>query len=301
MARKGTQGVHIPAKKSLGQHFLVERTYLDQIVAAADLVPADLVLEIGPGKGVLTQALAAGVGGVVAVELDDRLIVPLRSQFVMSPHVQIVHGDILEMDPPALIDDLRSALDTERARLRATGRQAANEPDTTAYKVVANLPYYITSAVLRHLLEARVRPTRIVVLVQWEVAQRICAQPGDMSLLAVSVQTYAQPHLLARVPARAFRPIPNVDSAILRLDVRPEPAMAIAPEVFFATVKAGFSQKRKQLLNSLSAGLQRPKGEILAALAGAHIDPVRRAETLTLAEWDELGRCLHGAGTQEYA
>ena len=305
MARKGAQGLHVPAKKSLGQHFLADRGYLDQIVAAAELAPTDLVLEIGPGKGVLTQALAAHARGVVSVELDDRLIVPLRSQFATRPQVRIVHGDILDLDPSALIDELIVELGAGRHQLSATGQGLATGagPAPVAgpavYKVVADLPYYITSAVLRQLLEARVSPSRIVVLVQWEVAQRVCAQPGDMSLLAVSVQAYAEPHLLQRVPAHAFRPIPKVDSAILRLDVRPEPAMSIAPEVFFAAVKAGFSQKRKQLLNSLSAGLLRPKSEILAALAGAHIEPTRRAETLTLAEWEELSRCLFGAGNRE--
>jgi 16S rRNA (adenine1518-N6/adenine1519-N6)-dimethyltransferase len=286
MTRKDAADSRISAKKSLGQHFLVDSAHLAQVVSAAELTPADLVLEIGPGKGVLTQELAARAGGVVAVELDDRLIAPLRNQFSALPHVHIVHGDILELDPPALIDDLCTS---------SVALQPATRGGQMVYKVVANLPYYITSAVLRHLLEASRRPTRIVVLVQLEVAQRICAEPGDLSLLALSVQYYAQPQLLHRVPAQAFRPVPNVDSAVLRLDVRSAPAVAVPAETFFLVARAGFSQKRKQLLNSLPAGLQRPKVAVLAALEGARIDPTRRAETLTLAEWGELCHTLEMA------
>ncbi|MFN8465966.1 MAG: 16S rRNA (adenine(1518)-N(6)/adenine(1519)-N(6))-dimethyltransferase RsmA [Caldilineaceae bacterium] len=279
MPKSSSPSPHVKAKKSLGQNFLQDRTYLDQIVAAAELTPDDLVLEIGPGQGVLTRELAARAAGVVAVELDDRLIIPLRAMFATQlDRVQIVHGDILELDPVSLVDQLARQL---------PGREAA-----PPYKVVANLPYYITSAALRQLLEARRPPSRAVVLVQLEVAQRICAEPGDMSLLAASVQYYARAELVQRVPAGAFRPVPKVDSAILRLDVYPQPAVAVAPDAFFAVVRAGFGQKRKQLLNSLSAGLGRPKPEIAAALACAAVDPMRRAETLALAEWESLCRCL---------
>ena len=279
MPKSNPPSPHVKAKKSLGQNFLQHPTYLEKIVAAAELTPDDLVLEIGPGQGVLTRVLVARAAGVVAVELDDRLITPLRAMFATQlDRVQIVHGDILEMDPVTLVDQLASQLN----------RGEGDSP----YKVVANLPYYITSAALRQLLEARRPPVRAVRLVQLEVAQRICAEPGDMSLLAVSVQYYARPQLIARVPAGAFRPIPKVDSAILRLDVYPEPAVALAPEPFFTLVRAGFGQKRKQLLNSLSAGLGRPKAEIVEVLACAGIDPMRRAETLALGEWESLCRCL---------
>ena len=279
MPKSSPLSPHVKAKKSLGQNFLQDRTFLDRIVAAAELTPDDIVLEIGPGQGVLTRELVARAAGVVAVELDDRLITPLRAMFATQlDRVQIVHGDILELDPVALVDQLASQL---------PGRETA-----PPYKVVANLPYYITSAALRHLLEARRPPTRAVLLVQLEVAQRICAEPGDMSLLAASVQYYARPQLVQRVPAGAFRPVPKVDSAILRLDVYQEPAVAVAPDAFFAVVRAGFGQKRKQLLNSLSAGLGRPKPEIAAALACAAVDPMRRAETLSLGEWESLCRCL---------
>jgi 16S rRNA (adenine1518-N6/adenine1519-N6)-dimethyltransferase len=300
---------HVKAKKSLGQNFLHDRSYLEKIVRAAELTAEDLVLEVGPGEGALTRLLAAEARAVVAVELDDRLITPLRAMFATQlQRVQIVHGDILEMNPPELVVGLAAALAGRAEGAAGTmagapAGAAAGAPDGPAdstlgrvrYKVVANLPYYITSAVLRQLLEAAPPPTRAVVLVQWEVAQRICAQPGDLSLLAVSVQYYARPQLVERVPASAFRPAPQVDSAILRLDVQPQPSVEIPPEIFFPVVRAGFGQKRKQLLNSLTAGLGRPKSEIIGALACAAIDPTRRAETLDLPEWAALCRCLTGA------
>lgn len=264
-------------KQSLAQNFLMDATYLARIAAAAELTTLDTVLEIGPGLGALTQYLAAQAGQVVAVELDNRLIELLRAHFADQPQVQIVHGDILTLDPCALLQP---------------------HPDTPAsllpsYKVVANLPYYITSAVLRHLLEAACRPTQIVVLVQKEVAERICAEPGDLSLLAVSVQFYAEPTLVHHVPASAFHPAPKVDSAVLRLAVRPHPAVPdVNPDAFFRVARAGFSQKRKQLVNTLSAGLHLPKADLTALLNNLGIDPTRRAETLTLAEWGILTRAL---------
>ena len=258
-------------KKSLGQNFLVDDDALARIVAAADLAPTACVLEIGSGQGVLTRALAQHAAHVVAVELDDRLVEPLRAAFAATPHVRIVHGDILELDPGALM------------------AQTGAPP---AYKVVANLPYYITSAVLRHLLEATTPPSLAVVLVQLEVAQRICAAPGDLSLLAVSIQYYAHPQLVSRVPASAFRPAPKVDSAILRLDRLTTPAVTTPPAPFFTVVRAGFGQKRKQLANSLAAGLARDKASVTTALLAAGIEPTRRAETLSLVEWDRLCQAL---------
>ncbi len=265
-------------KKSLGQNYLIDNSHLDRIAEAGDLSPADAVLEVGPGLGVLTRRLADRAGCVVAVELDDRLIDVLRSLFVERKNVTIIHGDILAQQP--------------RAFFAAAGCHPPID-GSSGYKVVANLPYYITSPVLRHLLEAAPPPLLTVVMVQREVAERICAQPGDMSILAVSVQFYAVPTIVQRVPAGAFYPRPAVDSAVLRLELRPAPAVPdVAPERFFRVVRAGFAQKRKQLLNSLSAGLGRPKEEVAAALAAARIDPRRRAETLALAEWGALCRAL---------
>ncbi|MCC6456805.1 MAG: ribosomal RNA small subunit methyltransferase A [Caldilineaceae bacterium] len=270
----------IDPKKSLGQNFLIDAGYLDRIVAAADLTPTDTVLEIGPGVGTLTSRLAAQAGHVVAVELDDRLIALLRADFASQPHVQIVHADILEVDPAALL----AAHVQEGSAAGSLARE---------YKVVANLPYYITSLVLRQLLEATRPPALAVLMVQKEVAERICATPGDLSLLAVSVQFYAVPRIVLRVPAGAFYPAPKVDSAVLRLEVRPEPAVTgVSPKAFFRVVRAGFGQKRKQLANSLSAGLALPKSVVQHALESAAIDPKRRAETLSLPEWGTLSRLL---------
>jgi 16S rRNA (adenine1518-N6/adenine1519-N6)-dimethyltransferase len=164
---------------------------------------------------------------------------------------------------------------------------------TGHYKVVANLPYYITSAVLRHLLEAMLPPRLLVLTVQREVADRICAQPPNMSLLAVSVQFYARPEQLQRIPAGAFTPRPKVDSSVLRLRVRPQPAVTVDDRSrFFRIVRAGFGQRRKQLRNGLAHGLGLPRDRVSAALEAAHIDPRRRAETLSLEEWEQVYRRL---------
>lgn len=267
-------------KKSLGQNFLIDENYLEQIVSAADLSAADTVLEIGPGLGILTRALGDRAGRVVAVELDDRLISVLRTGFATRDNISIVHGDILDLDPPTVV-------------ATGSGEPASGTAAPVRYKVVANLPYYITSPVLRRLLESTPPAQRIVVMVQKEVAQRICATPGDMSILAVSVQFYAEPSIVCTVPAQAFHPRPKVDSAVLRLDVRPQPYFPDADvERFFAIVRAGFGQKRKQLLNSLTSGLGQSKASTRAALDAAGIDPQRRAQTLSLDEWGALYAAL---------
>ncbi|MCW5880058.1 MAG: ribosomal RNA small subunit methyltransferase A [Anaerolineae bacterium] len=259
------------ARKSLGQHFLLDNAALDKIVAAAELTPDDTVVEIGPGPGPLTRKLADAAGRVIAVELDERMVDLLRAEVTPGRAVEVVQGDILQTDLRDLV----------------TSRGASR------YKVVANLPYYITSAALRHILEASLPPTRVVVLVQREVAERIVARPPDMSLLAVSVQLFGAPRIVARVPAGAFYPPPKVDSAIVRLGVYPQPAEDVTDVVgFFEVTRAGFGQKRKQLRNSLSQGLRRPAADIDAALRAAAIDPTRRAETLTLAEWSRLQQAL---------
>lgn len=282
----------IVPKRSLGQNFLLDEVHLDRIAQAAQLSAHDTVLEIGPGLGVLTVRLAAQAHRVVAVELDDRLIGFLQTRLAEYPNVEIVHGDILALAPHTLL--WGEAATAERGSAEDAAVSAAEPPAYTAdYKVVANLPYYITSAVLRYLLEATARPACAVVMVQREVAERICAEPGNLSLLAVSVQFYALPQIVHRVPAGAFYPVPKVDSAVLRLDVRPQPAVTdVAPAHFFRVVRAGFGQKRKQLGNSLSANLALPKPQVVAALESAHIDPRRRAETLSLEEWGALARLL---------
>ncbi len=269
-------------KKSLGQNLLIDSTHLARIAGAADLETTDTVLEIGPGLGALTYHLAERAGRVIAVELDQRLVPILRAEFAGHPHVSFVHGDILEHSPAEL---------TRIQRPDKPGTASAAEP----YKVVGNLPYYITSAVLRHVLESLPPPTLAVLLVQEEVAKRMVAQSGAMSLLAVSVQFYARPRALHKIPAGAFLPRPKVDSRVVRLDVRTQPAVPeVDPARFFRIVRAGFSQRRKQLRNSLSAGLSCTKEQADHWLASSGIEPRRRAETLSLQEWGMLTRNVCG-------
>jgi len=269
--------------KRLGQHFLVDRSHLGRVVEAAELTRDDVVLEIGPGMGVLTRALAERAGRVVAVEIDAGMCAVLAETLGDDDRVSVVAADILEEAP----DDL----------VRGPLSLAADAAGVAAhYKVVANLPYYITSAILRHVLEAPLKPSRVVVMVQREVADRICAQPGDMSLLAVAVQYYAKPRRVAIVPAGAFHPRPKVDSAVLALDVHPTPPWQVPSEqAFFDIARAGFGQRRKQLRNSLAAGLDLSSAEAAERLAAAGIAPDRRAETLAMAEWAALARAFEAA------
>src|SRR5688572_23525309 len=266
-------------RKGLGQNFLVEPLHVAKIIEAAELTPADTVLEIGPGPGTLTRFLVEAAGRVIAVELDSQMVDLLRQEYEHFPNLSVVQADILQIN----LEDLLH-LKAGEPLPEATPQEDETPPATwriePGFKVVANLPYYITSAVLRHLLESPVRPERIVVTVQKEVAQRIVAKPGEMSLLAVSVQFYGQPLLAHRIPAGAFYPPPKVDSAVVRIDTFAAPPVPV-PDVahFFRVVKAGFSQKRKQLKNTLAAGLARPTPEIVQALTAAGIDPTRRAET----------------------
>jgi len=278
---------NLRARKSLGQNFLVDDAALDRIVAAAELTHDDVVLEIGPGLGTLTTRLAQAAGRVVAVEIDRHLIPLLR--FVLASHsnVELMHGDILQLDPAALLSNHPTIQPSDDS-----GRQV-DRYQVDRYKVVANLPYYITSAILRHLLEAAVRPSLLILTMQLEVAQRLIAAPGDLSLLAISVQFYGKPTIVTRISAGAFYPAPNVDSAVVRIDVPPQSPLEVSDvDRFFAVVKAGFGQKRKQIHNALKAGLVLPAEVIHVALAQAGIDPKRRAETLTLQEWAALAEAL---------
>jgi 16S rRNA (adenine1518-N6/adenine1519-N6)-dimethyltransferase len=250
--------------KGLGQNFLQDEAALQKITAAADLGPADAVLEIGPGLGSLTRHLALASRTVTAVELDGKLFPVLQEVLAPYPNIRLVCGDILRLSVADLLD-------------------------TQDFIVVANLPFYITSAVIRHLLEGKPRPRRLVLTVQAEVARRICAGPGEMSLLALSVQVYGHPAIAAQIPAESFYPSPKVDSAVVRLDIFPQPVIPEARlDNFFQLIKAGFSQKRKTLRNALSAGLRLAPAEAEAMLAEAGIDPRRRAETLAIEEWGNL-------------
>ncbi len=275
-------------KKGLGQNFLADPVHLERIVAAAELTPDDVVVEVGPGVGTLTARLASQAGRVVAVELDASLLPALHETLAPYDNIAIIQGDILQLDPA----QLSTCAPTLGAHTTSGPLTINRSPlPITHYKVVANLPYYITSAAIRHFLTASSPPSLLVLTVQREVAQRIVARPPDMSLLAVSVQFYAQPEIVARIPAGAFYPPPKVDSAILRLRPWDQPSVDV-PDVdaFFAVARAGFGQRRKQLRNSLRANLGLPQEQIDAMLSTAGVDPQRRAETLTLAEWGRLTR-----------
>jgi 16S rRNA (adenine1518-N6/adenine1519-N6)-dimethyltransferase len=255
---------HIRADKSLGQNFLQDTSALENIVRAAEIQEDDYVLEIGPGLGSLTRYLAVSAEEVTAVELDSEMLAPLQAVLKPYQNVRVIHGDILKTSVADLI----------------------NKPD---YLVVANIPYYITSAVIRHLLESETKPRRVVLTIQKEVAERICAKAGDLSLLALSVQVYGKPSIAAIIPADSFHPAPKVDSAILRIDIYDEPLIQKELlKIFFQLIKAGFGQKRKTLRNSLSSGLHIPTTEAEELLTNAGINFMRRAETLSIDEWKEL-------------
>jgi 16S rRNA (adenine1518-N6/adenine1519-N6)-dimethyltransferase len=256
----------ISPKKSLGQNFLHDPNMLQKIVATAELTPNDTVVEIGPGTGTLTEVLAKTARRVIAIEVDERLKPILDGALAPYPNVWVIYQDALMVHVPPLI-----------------------KPDD--YVVVANLPYYITSALLRHLLENEHPPRRLVLTVQEEVADRIVARPPDMSLLAVSVQFYGHPRVVTRLKPGVFWPRPEVDSAVLRIDTYDTPPVDVPDaKTFFRVVRAGFSQKRKQLKNSVAAGLALT-GDVTSTLFDdAGIDPRRRAETLSLEEWAALTR-----------
>lgn len=255
---------HIHPKKSLGQNFLVEPAGLMKVINAAELSGSEEVLEIGAGLGSLTYLLAQTTARVTAVEIDAHMLEPLAEAMKPFSNVKIVPGDILELDPADLVS-------------------------SENYVVVANIPYYITSAIIRHLLEADVKPSRVILTIQKEVAQRILARDGKMSLLSLSVFVFGEPEIAGTIPAGSFFPAPDVDSAVLRIRLHPEPLIPSSQlDQFFKLAHAGFGQKRKTLRNSLSAGLNLPASETEARLLEARIEPSRRAETLSIAEWARL-------------
>lgn len=255
---------HLDPHKGLGQNFLIDQHALRKIVACAEVKPTDTVLEIGAGLGSLTRLLAKSAKRVVAVEIDHHLV-PILTE-VMSPftNTQIVQGDILEQNPGELMGG-------------------------SDFIVVANIPYFITSAIIRHLLAGDVKPSRIVLTMQQEVAERICAEPGDLSLLALSVQVFGTPRIGITIPSSAFFPPPKVDSATLRVELFEQPLLSGKQlDQFFTLAKIGFSQKRKMLRNTLSAGLHCTGSQAEELLKAAGIDPMRRAQTLDLVEWKTL-------------
>ncbi|NTU78568.1 MAG: 16S rRNA (adenine(1518)-N(6)/adenine(1519)-N(6))-dimethyltransferase RsmA [Chloroflexales bacterium] len=290
--RAALRSLDLRPTRGMGQNFLIDGQALASIVGAADLGPADLVVEVGPGLGVLTWELTRRAGHVVAVELDKRLASRLRDELPGAP-LTIVEADVLRVAPGDLLAQAADQRLMTKGESRSAGEfgPAPFALRPSSYKLVANLPYAITSAVLRHFLESAAPPALSVVLVQLEVAQRITAAPGDLSVLAHSVQIYAEPVMVAKVPAASFFPAPAVDSAVLQIRRRARLAVEVdSVDRLFRVIKAGFLHARKQLGNSLPGGLAAlghkiSREQAQAALASAGIDPQRRAETVTLTEW----------------
>jgi len=257
----------IRPKKGLGQNFLIDENFLERIAETALAGKEVEVLEIGAGMGNLTRHLAASARQVTALELDTQLIPILKKVLREHHNVRVVQGDILGTD----LCDLVGA---------------------AGYVVAANIPYYITSVLIRYLLESPLKPSKLVLTIQQEVAQRICARAGKLSLLALGVQVYGSPQIAFKIPAGAFYPVPNVDSAVLTVDLYPEPLIPSEKiDLFFMLAKTAFTQKRKMLHNSLAGVPGIRKGDVGALFRKADIDPERRAQTLTIEEW----KCLVSA------
>jgi 16S rRNA (adenine1518-N6/adenine1519-N6)-dimethyltransferase len=254
----------IKPKKGLGQNFLTDETYLAKITEIAGIDKNMDVLEIGAGIGNLTRHLAEAGRQVTAVELDSQLIPILKKVTKAFGNVQIIEGDILEIP----VSDLTTS------------------PE---YVVAANIPYYITSALIRYLLENDPKPKAIILTIQREVAQRVCAKAGELSLLALSVQVYGYAKIAARIPADAFYPTPKVDSAVLTIDLYDQPLIeADLLDVFFMLAKAAFTQKRKMMHNALAGAPGLNKEDVDALLSSVDIDPKRRAQTISIEEWERL-------------
>lgn len=260
----------IKAKKSLGQNFLKDDAVLQRIIESANLSKNDVVIEIGPGHGVLTELLARKCKKVIAIELDDRLIEMLRNKLRNKENVEIIHNDILKINLPELVSKY--------------------EIQDTRYKTVANIPYYITAPIIRLLLETKIPPSEMILMVQKEVAERTCAKAGEMSILAVSVQYYAQPEYLFTVPKTAFDPMPKVDSAVIRIVTsNQQPVISKKNNRdFFRVVRAGFSAKRKTLVNNLANGLQLDKKTVEEKLIAFGFSKNTRAQELGVEDWQKL-------------
>jgi 16S rRNA (adenine1518-N6/adenine1519-N6)-dimethyltransferase len=262
----------IRPQKGFGQNFLTSEVVCRRIVEAAEVTASDVVVEVGPGLGHLTRHLVRAAGRVVAVEIDRGLIRELRRAFEGAENLEILEQDVLTFDPEQSIG-------------------------TADYKVVANLPYYLTSAVFRHFLEeTRHRPSRLVVMVQREVGERILARPGDLNLLAISVAVFGRARQVIRVPANAFYPQPTVDSVVLRIDLDQRPRIRAEVAKFFKVVAAGFATPRKQVHNSLAQRMWMPPGEAPVVLREVGIDPTRRPQTLSIDDWDRLTEALQRRG-----
>ena len=259
----------INPKKNWGQNFLHDPNALEKIVATAELMPEDIAVEIGTGTGTLTAVLAQHARHVISIEIDERLRPILEEQLAPYDNVHLLFDDFLDIDILQIVG-------------------------SKGFVVVANIPYYITSKIIRRLLDTHRRPKRLVLTVQYELAERIIAEPPDMSILAISVQFYGATQIVTRLKPGAFWPRPDVDSAVIKIDTYDTPKVDVpSTKRFFQVVRAGFGQKRKQLKNSLGNGIGIKSSAAGILLEEAEIDPKRRAETLTLEEWAMLTRIVH--------
>ncbi|PIP28130.1 MAG: ribosomal RNA small subunit methyltransferase A [Candidatus Moranbacteria bacterium CG23_combo_of_CG06-09_8_20_14_all_35_22] len=273
----------------LGQNFLRDNEVLEKIIASADLKADDFVIEVGPGEGMLTKKLIENAGKILAIEVDDILANKLKKQYKDSKKIEIINADILKINLPEILK-----VETQQCCV-STG-------DKIKYKVVANIPYYITSPIIQLFLETQFPPSEMILMVQKEVAERICVQVGQMSILAVSVQYCAKPELLFYVDKKSFFPVPKVDSAVIKITPFPSPVASTRHPLprgeeenrkkFFRIVKAGFSAKRKTLVNNLSSSLKLGKYEVEEKLKKAGIGPTQRAQELSVEDWKKLTNLL---------
>jgi len=257
--------------KRLGQNFLIDKQVIKKVIRAANLNSKDIVLEIGPGTGVLTQEITKTAKKIIAVEKDPRMCEALKENLKEFKNIEIIQGDVLNLVKHKFV---------------------LNQVKHIPYKIVANLPFYITAPVIRKFLEIKNPPKEIILIIQKEVAQRICAKPPKMSVLAVSVQFYANVKLISYISKKSFRPKPKVDSAIIKITPCAKPSLAQNKDKFFRIVKAGFAHPRKQLANNLSKMLKLDKKKLSSLLLKNNIQPTQRAETLSIKDWIKLSKML---------
>ncbi|NCU41733.1 MAG: ribosomal RNA small subunit methyltransferase A [Candidatus Moranbacteria bacterium] len=268
------------AKKSLGQNFLQDEKIIEKIISTFSPHEKEIVLEIGPGEGVLTEKLAVSGAYVIAIEIDERCVFSLKKKFESFENVDIIHGDILQSNIGEII----------KKRCEKLG--ISMEEGEIPYRVIGNLPYYITSAIIRMFLELKQGPSQMFFMVQREVADRICAIPGDMSILSVAVQYFSQPEILFIVPKESFYPIPKVESAFIYLKksffFQEENFVEEDEKIFFRLVKIGFSARRKTLVNNISNGLHREKKDIEKILQDLQMSLTIRPQNIEVREWGIL-------------
>jgi 16S rRNA (adenine1518-N6/adenine1519-N6)-dimethyltransferase len=245
------------AKKRLGQNFLQDQNVLQKIIEAGEISENDLIIEIGAGRGALTEELIKHAGHVQALEIDDDLIPGLKVQFAGTKNLEIIHEDVLNFTPPS-----------------------------ESYKVIANIPYYITSPIIRHFLHRENKPSLLILLIQKEVAQKICSKEG--SILSLMIKAFSDPEIVCTVPKTAFKPQPKVESAVLKLTILKQPRIKCDFEKFLKLIKIAFSSPRKTLVNNLANGLQRDKEDLENIITSLNLDPKIRPQKLTFGEWEKL-------------